>query len=371
MTDFIWRTLFDLQSTRLSYTKCACALLVLRATCSRTSFPHFMHVCRELGTLKMTADFVRAYIACTYESPDALLMDLSKRYVEGAKELSLKHVPLFFCKRHGRISSDHFRTLAHVFEVLLCDLPDATEVKLAVRDVLRWYWAARASEFTTASLAELRALGERMRQSLTFFESPDMRQRYKPDADILTEDLDDVPKLHRAVQHLPDYIRKFGPFEDLTTEASEAANKPLKQMFRTYGDMLACSWFCACLAFLFTCVSHMCAHEYVRACPCVHVCACVCVYACVCVCACVRVCVCICARERACVYMRVRVFASCVLTCTGPTRKMQAPFLQPASREWLSWMFGSCPTLRARSKNRVRPNPPTLQAPTTTTMACM
>jgi hypothetical protein len=43
-----------------------------------------------------------------------------------------------------------------------------------------------------------------------------------------------VPKFHRAILHLPEAIRDFGPYEDLTSEASESANKPLKAFFRTY-----------------------------------------------------------------------------------------------------------------------------------------
>lgn len=181
----------------------------------------------------MTVDFVRAFVACTFPSPELLLAELSERYVVAAKELGLPSVPMIFALRHGRLSSDHFRTMAHVFEVILCDLPDdALEVKRAVHDVVQWYWAARASRFDAASIATLRELGLQMRASLAFFERADIRAMYKADAKIHAGPLDDIPKLHRAVRHVPDYIHEFGPYEDLTTEASEAANKPLKQIFR-------------------------------------------------------------------------------------------------------------------------------------------
>ena len=190
--------------------------------------------CRELGILKTTVDFVREYVACTYEHADTELLDLSARYVAAAKELGLPHVPMLFNLRHGRISSDHYRTAAHVLEVILCDFEDEAELKTAVHDVVTWYWASRAADFTPDAVAALRDLGTRMRDSLLFFTSPDLRARYRAKADVPAGALDDVPKMHRAVQHVPTYITEFGPYDDITTEASETANKPLKLMFRVY-----------------------------------------------------------------------------------------------------------------------------------------
>ena len=181
----------------------------------------------------MTADFCREWIAGTFANSDGFLMDMSARYEAAAREMSLTSVPMFFALKHGNPSSDHYRTLAHVFEVILCDLPEATEVKQAVHDVVTWYWATRAGGFTAASIAELLALGARMRASLSYFEQPEVRATYRASAKVHVGPLDKVPKVHRAVKHLPEWVRQFGPYEDLTTEQSEAANKPLKQMFRT------------------------------------------------------------------------------------------------------------------------------------------
>ncbi len=180
----------------------------------------------------MTTDYVREYVGCTYQCAEDLLLELSDRYVAMAKELGLPHVPLLFAFKHGRISSGHYRTLAHVFECLICDLPEAQPVKDAVHDVLTWYWATRASRFSATSIATLRDLGSRMHDSLEFFQSDEMRARYRADAAVHASILENVPKMHRAVSHIPDYVIEFGPYEDLTTEASETANKPLKQMFR-------------------------------------------------------------------------------------------------------------------------------------------
>ena len=100
-------------------------------------FAAVLTLLRELGTLKMLADFVREFVACTYQCAESVLNDLSARYQAMAKELGLPHVPLLFALKHGRISSDHYRTLAHIFEVLICDLPHAVEVQRAVHDVLK------------------------------------------------------------------------------------------------------------------------------------------------------------------------------------------------------------------------------------------
>ncbi len=197
------------------------------------SVRHAHTLTRELGTLKMLVDFFRAFIKCTYANADGLLAELSDRYVAAAKELGLPHVPLFFAVRHGRLSSDHFRTLAHVFEVVICDEPKEP-ARRAVHDVLAWYWATRATSFNAAGIQHVQELGLRMLTSLEFFDTPQLRALYHEATKVHVSALRNVPKVHRAVSHLPGYIREFGPYEDLTTEASEAANKPLKQMFRMY-----------------------------------------------------------------------------------------------------------------------------------------
>ena len=191
----------------------------------------------------MLADFFRAYVTCTYEQAEDLLLQLSERYIAAAKELELHHVPHFFSVHHGRLSSDHYRTLAHVFEVLICDFPDDLEVQRAVHDVLVWYWASRSMSYDVADMATLAELGLRMRASMAFFETDALRAQYHKDTTVLVSCLDDVPKMHRAVHHLPEYMLEFGPYEDLTTEASESANKPLKQIFRVY----VCVCVCVCV----------------------------------------------------------------------------------------------------------------------------
>ena len=203
----------------------------------------------ELGTLKMTTDFVREWIICTYASHDDVLLDLSQRYVDAAKELALPHLPLIFAIKHGRVSSDHFRTLAHVFEVIICDFPEAEEVRLAVHNVIAWYWASREGAFTDVSIDALADLGRTMLASLSFFESADMRGKYRAEASVPKGALATVPKVHRATKHVPGYIGRFGPYEDLTTEPSETANKPLKQMFKTnvLASLPAVGLLCACV----------------------------------------------------------------------------------------------------------------------------
>ena len=182
----------------------------------------------------MLVDFFRAFVKCTYAHADDVLAELSERYVAAAKELGLHHVPMMLCVKHGRLSSDHYRSLANVFEVIICDLANAEEAKTAVHDVVAWYWASRCTSYNDAYLTKLRALGVRMRESMAFFETDAMRALYREETKVHVSSLDDVPKVHRVVKHVPDYMRDFGPFEDLTTEASEAANKPLKQIFRAY-----------------------------------------------------------------------------------------------------------------------------------------
>ncbi len=242
----------------------------------------------------MLADFFRAFVKCTYQSPDALLMELSARYVTAAKELGLHHVPQFFAIKHGRLSSDHYRTLAHVFEVIICDFDDDAEVKQAVHDMLVWYWASRSTCYDAAYIENLRELGLRMRASMAFFETDELRAMYHLETKVHVSSLDDVPKMHRATVHLPNYLSEFGPFEDLTTEASEAANKPLKQIFRTYVPV--CVRVCAYASansIPVCAMARACMPMRVLACQPVRVCAClpqrvdVCVLICVCVYACV------------------------------------------------------------------------------------
>ena len=198
--------------------------------------------------LKTTADFVRGFVAGKYEKPHDVLLDLSDRFVSAAKDLGLPHVPLLFAMEHGRISSDHYRTLAHVFEVIICDLEDADEVKKAVHDVVTWYWASRASEFSNAAIDALRVLGRTMLASLQVFDTPEFRAILRADADVPVGPVETIPKIHRAVEHMADWIMDFGPYDDLTTEASETANKPLKQMFKTYVSFACCElMMCVCV----------------------------------------------------------------------------------------------------------------------------
>ena len=184
--------------------------------------------------MKTCCDFTREYVRVRVPgTAEANLAMLSDRYTAATKELGIRSTPGLFALKHGRVSAEHYRSLAEVFEVILCDFPGHPELLAAVHATVRWYWAARAPAFSTASLAELRTLGIDMRASWQFFEDLGPALHRKESA-IPRGPLDRVPKMHRAVTHLPDFIRLYGPFVDLTTEASETANKALKACFRTY-----------------------------------------------------------------------------------------------------------------------------------------
>lgn len=194
-----------------------------------------MRLCRDLGTFATLGKFVREYIDGKFKGANRLLATLSKRYSDAAKELGLPHVPHVFDLKHGRLTGTHYRTMARVIETIMCDYTeDCPDLIHLVHHTVTWYWAAHAPSFTNESLVELRELGVTMCDAWIQMDTPEFRASLRKDHDMPKGPIVDIPKFHRALNHLPDYIRKFGPAADLTTETSEAAHKPLKQMFRTY-----------------------------------------------------------------------------------------------------------------------------------------
>lgn len=184
--------------------------------------------------MKTCCDFTREYVRVQVRgSAEANLAMLSDRYTNATRELGLRSTPLLFALKHGRVSALHYRTLAEVFEVILCDFDEHPELLAAVHATVRWFWAARAPAYTSQMVTDLRTLGIEMRASWHIFEDLGAAL-HRDDSAIPRGPLDSVPKMHRAVCHLPDFIRLYGPFVDLTTEASETANKALKASFRTH-----------------------------------------------------------------------------------------------------------------------------------------
>ena len=186
--------------------------------------------------MDFTREYVRTQFAGTTEANLALLSD---RYVVAAGELGLRSTPLLFNLKHGTISAMHYRALAEVLAVIMCDsADDHPELMDAITTTTQWYWAVRAPEFSETMLAELHQLGFEMRASWKVFE--DLGAALHRDGSTAPRGpLDNLPKMHRAVSHLAEFIRGNGPFSELTTEASETANKALKGCFRTY---VYCLW---------------------------------------------------------------------------------------------------------------------------------
>ena len=144
-------------------------------------------------------------------------------------------MPHVFDLQHGRLTGTHYRTVARVIETILCDYQEeCPELMALVHCTVLWYWAAHASSFTEVSLVELHRLGLVMRDTWVEMDTAEFRASLRKDHDLPKGSIVNIPKFHRAINHLADYIRKFGPAVDLTTETSEAAHKPLKLMFRTY-----------------------------------------------------------------------------------------------------------------------------------------
>ena len=122
-----------------------------------------------------------------------MLAVLSERYVRAARELGLRAVPLIFTPQPGRLSSDNFRTLAGVVEVIMCDIGDAAVLALT-HAVVEWYWASRASTFDEVGVTRLQRLGFDMRQAWRCLEEPGVKAALDtPDSGI--------PKVHSCLLH--------------------------------------------------------------------------------------------------------------------------------------------------------------------------
>lgn len=191
----------------------------------------------DAGIMKTLTDLTREYVRSQVEGGvDGNLAELSERYVTAAKELGLRSTPNIFALKHGRVSGMHFRTMAEVMEVIFLEYKESHPGLVeAIRATVRWYWESHAPQVSAESLELLRALGYQMRAAWgAVFEDPEIAPGLvRDDSDIPKGSFDELPKMHRAVAHLPDFLRLYGPYGGLTTEVSEAANKPLKMCFRT------------------------------------------------------------------------------------------------------------------------------------------
>ena len=193
-----------------------------------------MRAYSELGVLGYLLIYIRESIFATLRHPAEVLATLSERYCAAATELGLRHVPNIFCDKHGSISSTHYRTLAEVVEVITSDIFEEDEpITAVIRATVSWYWACRALNFTQADLTALEDATAAMGAAWTALDTPAFRALLRRKRETPKRRVTLVPKFHRALTHVVDYIRRWGPLEYITTETSEAMHKPLKIMFRT------------------------------------------------------------------------------------------------------------------------------------------
>ena len=122
-----------------------------------------------------------------------------------------------------------------VIEVITADIvPLASPLRAVIHATVAWYWACRATSFTEEQLQDLRAKSEALRAAWEAMDSSAFRDAVKRKADhqLTKNPVLLTPKMHRAVCHMEEYVRRWGPMEYLTTETAEALHKPLKEMFR-------------------------------------------------------------------------------------------------------------------------------------------
>ena len=188
---------------------------------------------RESGVIATTAKFVREFVGAMPRGYK-LLGTLSRRYRTAAKELGLRQVPRVFQFKHGRLTSTHYRTMAEVLQVITCDLiPPASPLGQVIAATTRWYWACRAAAFATEEdVVEVDRLGTVISDAWIAFDTDELRATFREDAKTPAGRAVDLPKFHRAITHMPAYIRSWGPYEFITTETSESMHKPLKLMFK-------------------------------------------------------------------------------------------------------------------------------------------
>ena len=107
-----------------------------------------------------------------------------------------------------------------VLEVVLADQP--TPLRRSAHILVAWYNLSRLAKVDAESVAALRAAALVLRDDwLETFQATGIK------------DLARIPKFHR-LSHVAGSVQLFGPYLHLTTEASEAAHKRLKNMYRTY-----------------------------------------------------------------------------------------------------------------------------------------
>ena len=194
--------------------------------------------CSEGGVLGNLLIYTRECILASDLPGKETLKTLSERYMDAALVLQLPRVPSIFMEKHGIITSAHYRTLAEVIEVIICDvIPPTSVLGRVIHATVTWYWACRAATFTEATLVDLQAKTQELHDAWAALDTPEWRAtlRARPPKGVFVPQRSVLltPKFHRAVHHTVDYVRRFGPIQDLTTETSEAMHKPLKIIFRT------------------------------------------------------------------------------------------------------------------------------------------
>jgi hypothetical protein len=178
-------------------------------------------------------NFIRARVR-----KEKTLSVLSKRYSEAASELGLRHVPQVFNAEHGRMTSLHYRTLAEVMPVIICDqFPEDQALHATINATIKWYWRCRSRSFSPADIDALAE--ETAAMQVAWQQIDEATPRPASSKELAKSGLPsglvlDTPKFHRAVEHIVEYVRNWGPIEYLTTETSESLHKPLKVMFRWY-----------------------------------------------------------------------------------------------------------------------------------------
>ena len=179
--------------------------------------------------------FIRECVNQMHNGPQ-LLVVLSERYCAAAAELGLRHVPGVFLHHHGRLTAMHYRTAAAVLPLISFDIIDPTSALGSVlQRTVTWYWSTRRKSFSAHDLTDLEDQTEDMRAAWDAFDTAAMRQQLRDAAEVPAGAVLDLPKFHRGIAHVVEYIRRFGPVEYLTTETSESLHKPLKMIFKWCG----------------------------------------------------------------------------------------------------------------------------------------
>lgn len=197
---------------------------------------HTIARCRENGIIGWLVVYVRAWVRYVWKKPLKKLALLSQRFTFACRVLGLRGMHRMFEDKHGRISSCHYRAVAEVLEVIVRGIVDEeSPMGKVIHTTIKWYWATRAKSFTQQDLEDLQADTDAMDAAWKALDTAEWRQELvagRVKNSLPKSRAWDLPKFHRGLHHMVDYIRRFGPVEYLTTETSESLHKYLKQIFR-------------------------------------------------------------------------------------------------------------------------------------------